>query len=316
MNRVKYQHYVPRFYLDGFKSNSGKLWCYDKLKDKSFQQSPDRLGGETLFYDTPEADKTVGIAQFLEKWFHPLETDAAATLKEWRRRLSSDSVFSPSDEEREVMAFFLVIQFMRTPSGRKSAVEASLMAQQISFFNFLGEKAPDLARQIKDPFDALKFEMKKDREVYAQAQHLLDAELVTELAGILMGHIWLVAENTTRWTYYTSDHPVIRTPHVKHPVRSMSGLGSRGVQIIYPLTPVHSLYLFERTFWMTLSRFDGKVLNRPCLKENIEFDNSLHVCHSHRFIYSRDGDFALAKDMCRQHPELKDLKRPAMIRKR
>ena len=52
--RKKYQHYVPRFYLEGFQDDSGKLWCYDKQLDKAYQGSPDSLGGEKFFYDVPK----------------------------------------------------------------------------------------------------------------------------------------------------------------------------------------------------------------------------------------------------------------------
>jgi hypothetical protein len=120
VSRVKYQHYVPRFYLEGFRSSSFKLWCYDKLKDKIFQQSPDRLGGETLFYDIPDADKEIGITQFLEKWFRPLESDASSTLKSWREQLDIDGTISLTEAEIAIMARFITVQELRTPQREET----------------------------------------------------------------------------------------------------------------------------------------------------------------------------------------------------
>jgi hypothetical protein len=115
-------HYVPRFYLEGFQSKSGKLWCYDKVLDKAYQQSPDRLGGERLFYDLPEADIKIGIPQFLEKWFNPLEADAALALKTWRHRLRAAGEFSPTTDELAIMSRFMAVQDLRTPKSRKAVV--------------------------------------------------------------------------------------------------------------------------------------------------------------------------------------------------
>ena len=41
------------------------------ILDKVYAQSAERLGGEKYFYDVPEVEDEV--AQFIEKWFNPME---------------------------------------------------------------------------------------------------------------------------------------------------------------------------------------------------------------------------------------------------
>ena len=73
MSRVKYQHYVPRFYLEKFCNSDGRVWVYDKFLERAYCRKPDQIGGETHFYDVPELEKHVGGEQFIEKFFNPFE---------------------------------------------------------------------------------------------------------------------------------------------------------------------------------------------------------------------------------------------------
>lgn len=312
MDRVKYQHYVPRFYLDGFKAESGMLWCYDKKLDRAYQSAPENLGGESLFYDTPEVEKQAGVSQFLEKWFRPLEQKAALHLKNWRERLVADRHFAPTSIEAHEMATFMAVQFLRTPRARRLAVDLHLMANKISFFNFLGEAHPELAQRIQNPLKEIGMTLDKEQWPYVHAMLLLNIDLIEELASTLQRHIWLVSAQSTTRTLFTSDNPIIKLPHAKHPVLKMSGLSSPGIQIVYPLSPKHTLNLFERTFWKRFERFDQQVLDVPMTDANVDFDNSIQVQHSARFIYSSDGDFGLAREMCSETPELRNPSLPEL----
>ena len=138
---------------------------------------------------------------------------------------------------------------------------------------------------------------------------LLNIPLIEELATVLLNHIWIVFENKSEANYYTSDHPVVAVPHAGSPTRAKSGLASAGIQVIYPLTPRHSLSLLERSFWKAFAHFDRSVHKQQITKANVEFDNSAQVIQSTRFVYSQDGDFVLAKDMSRENPELRDSQR-------
>src|SRR6185369_1646623 len=145
----------------------------------------------------------------------PLEQKSAQILKEWRFKLER-SVFSPSVEDLEPMAIFLAMQYLRTPKARRRAVAMNVLAAQIDFYNFLGRKAPEFARTIKNPFEELPMTVPEEKWAHVHATQLIDRRIIEEIAGLLMNHIWLVTENKTQWSLYTSDHPLVQTPTLKH----------------------------------------------------------------------------------------------------
>lgn len=305
MSRVKYQHYVPRFYLEAF-AKSGKIWCYDKHLDKQYKQSARRLGGETYFYELSDFKNQPDVNQFVENWFTPLESRASAILRQWRKMLETEGNFELPDEQRHDIAVFLIVQYLRTPESRAITTDIAKMSAAVSFFNFLGEKDPDLAGKIDNPLNEFEFEVPDDMQVAIHIERILDTDLIEELATIILNHIWVVSENPTEKPLYTSDHPLVTHPHAKHPILKLSGLGSLGIQISYPLTPRYSLMLLERKFWGSLSKLDGKINPTVLIPDNIEFENSIQVAQSTRFIYCQEGDFTLAKSMCDNDPLLRD----------
>ena len=52
MNKIKTQHYVPRFYLNNFKSSDNKIFVYDKATDKVFNTAVENIACENYFYDS------------------------------------------------------------------------------------------------------------------------------------------------------------------------------------------------------------------------------------------------------------------------
>jgi hypothetical protein len=212
-----------------------------------------------------------------------------------------------------VMAQFVAIQELRTPTARQEAVAITELATTISFFNHLGETAPEVAAKIENPIEALKVRLSRDRWPCAHAMILMDVPLIEEMAEILLRHVWVVAKNPTPSSNYTSDHPIVRRSHVQHPVLKMRGLTSPGIQIVYPLSPQHSLNILERTFWKHLEPFHLGVLPRPMNEEAVRFDNAAQVGESRRFVYCRDNDFGLARELCERCPELRDPERPALM---
>jgi hypothetical protein len=48
-------------------------------------------------------------------------------------------------------------------------------------------------------------------------------------------------------------------------------------------------------------------------EEAVRFDNAAQVGESRRFVYCRDNDFGLARELCERCPELRDPERPALM---
>ena len=78
-------------------------------------------------------------------------------------------------------------------------------------------------------------------------------------------------------------------------------------------TELYPYGIWSGTFWERHSECHRRLLQAPILKEHADFDNSAQVMHAARFIFSRDGNFDLAKDMCRQAPELRNQDHPELV---
>lgn len=49
--RTETQHYVPQFYLRGFTNPTGRMFCYDKVVDRSHPITTQAAGQERNFYE-------------------------------------------------------------------------------------------------------------------------------------------------------------------------------------------------------------------------------------------------------------------------
>jgi hypothetical protein len=52
-HRTKAQHYVSQFYLRGFADSAGRMYCYDKVADRSHPTSTAAAAQESYFYEIP-----------------------------------------------------------------------------------------------------------------------------------------------------------------------------------------------------------------------------------------------------------------------
>ena len=84
-------------------------------------------------------------------------------------------------------------------------------------------------------------------------------------------------------------------------------MASRGVEIVFPITKYLILIMRDKEFF---SR-DRDLHNHFTEVDNsfVEYVNSLQVIHSYRYVFSNDGDFALATKMINDYPELRKINR-------
>lgn len=71
-------------------------------------------------------------------------------------------------------------------------------------------------------------------------KQLLDTDLLESFAKIFLKHIWIFAVNETDTLFYTSDNPLVLDGHEEN-----HGISSKGVEIIFPITPELALVMRE-----------------------------------------------------------------------
>src|ERR1035437_8972537 len=119
MTKVKNQHYVPRFYLNHFLNDSGKIWAFDKWLSKEYITNVNSIANENYFYDHSNSHAISVEEQFIEKRLSEVEGQIAPVYESLISDLNSDRFTSLSEDIRNCLCQFLVIQILRGKETRK-----------------------------------------------------------------------------------------------------------------------------------------------------------------------------------------------------
>jgi hypothetical protein len=284
MPKSKFQHYVPKFYLDGFADTDGMVWVFDKLRNATFSSKPEGIAGENYFYDVPQLEASVGLAQPVEKAFGQHEHEASQVIAFIDRMLFEEDFPPLHKNNREVLAMHLALQTVRTPKYRALLLE---------FFN----QSDDMELgPLKKIFN------NDERMVHAYT--FANAEFINSLAEMISGQIWLFARNGTNVPFYSSDNPVVykaKDNMLWTPPRLPT---EQGIQIVFPISPDCLLYVMEKGYWSSVTSFDGGISPVTFTEHMVDHENSGQVAMSTRFIFSCRNDFDFAKTYCAAHPEM------------
>jgi hypothetical protein len=274
MTGSQLQHYVPRFYLEAFAGGpDGILYVYDKSSGRSFPCSPPKIAAEKSFYDLSRIDEEHPDA--LETSLSSLESEVANILRCWHRQLAKNQLVIPA-VNRTIISQYLSVQMLRTPEQRKILHE--------------------FHRKTTGPLPS-------GNETADLHLHLLwNSELVQKIADHLATFVWIVTINHTDVPYWTSDHPVlVKNRESKHWLSGPRAFDS-GVQVIFPVSPVHMLYCMEPEVWASTKRFDGSISPVTITDYIVQHENSGQVGMSTRWVFSPERDFSFAAKFCKRNP--------------
>jgi len=193
------------------------------------------------------------------------------------------------------MSFFVALQYVRTREFRDTIADGSR--------KLAGAAMKFVPPEQRDQFSQMSnIAATKNRRKLAHLDFIIDPDVLQDFSGILSNHIWVVGLNHTSHTLYTSDHPVVRLPHTKHPFLGNAGLGSPGIEVAVPLSSTHILFLWEREYFGAYAKLEGRCVELE--DANAECYNSAQVKQSHRQIYCAHDDFEVAREVCRRWPRV------------
>ncbi|KGA96746.1 hypothetical protein AJ85_16910 [Alkalihalobacillus alcalophilus ATCC 27647 = CGMCC 1.3604] len=329
MGKVKNQHYVPRSYLKHFSNEKGQLWVYDKETDAVFPSNITNVASQRYFYDIsfdeifkviPEDEKKkleeelskLGIdtkqdgyktiEQGIEDFFSTeIEGPYKSLLENIRSRyvLNPDPLFSEALtlEERHPLSLLIAYQIVRSKEFRKSLIET-----QNGVMQALVDR---LAKTHDKDYEYGSMTVKREHEIPSveHAQFIL-GDFPIILAQSLVNHCWIVGVNQTTMPFYTSDNPVIKVAHKRHPIMSYEGYNSEGIEIALPISQKHILIMYERTYHKDYLELDNFFVPIKDV-QNVIYYNALQVYQSNRQIYCHDKKFHLIRKMKREYGSLK-----------
>ncbi|MDD9934127.1 MAG: DUF4238 domain-containing protein [Myxococcales bacterium] len=291
MTTARRHHLVPRFYLRRFANADGRLWVFDKARQRAFRSSAQSIAVESGFYASASLQGTPEGPLFLEAQFAALESEAAQVLECWTDQATgSDRVEIPT-VNREVMSLYLVTQLLRT------AAQRNLLVEFVRKHPAVDTNAE--ASVLADVADA-------------HARLLCD-DVVQALADTLQSFIWVFARNQSGTPFWISDQPVVLEDGASKQWLSTPSLARRGVQLLFPISPWLILYCMEPHHWAKLGAFGDRVSPVEFVGAMVDHENSGQVGMSKRFVFSCEGDFAFARLYCDMHPEIADPDRERLM---
>lgn len=244
LNGPKQQHYVPRFYLEGFTSDQ-TLSVFDRIKGEiRHRQKPQNIStvGHLYTFEDNQDRKRFDF----EALFGLVENAAAPILN------SLAQGESLSSKDRESFALFLGLAAVRTPAAiadAKAAHAGLVKAQTRHWYSDENEVLQNLKKKAGSEEDeaSLRDQARKVAEMVRSDSY--DVEVDSQFALHRSLNVWhIVAEELFKrdWiilhvpgdehSFLTSDSPIV--------VQSMSsalrhepiGYGSPHAQILFPLT--------------------------------------------------------------------------------
>jgi hypothetical protein len=284
----KRQHYLPRFYLDGF-SRDGLVAVYDREKNEIRRQQPKDTTVIGHFYTMVDEQgrKRYEIEALLSEY----EGKASPVIKKLAAKESINA------DERTDLAVFIALGAMRTPDMVDSLkLMNSDMVMRIAKMTFAN--VDQVAKRLAQDPD---YAGKSAEEVRAEAQTMVDMaqndgikavtnekwavsmaiRMSMEVAPILAGRNWdVVHRNTEKKSFVTADAPVVLTTVAPRPNDFWGvGFGNADALAIFPLTESCVLLMHGA---------DGGFAHKQGNQEFVRRTNLGVASRCQRFVVGRD----------------------------
>lgn len=323
-DKVKKEHYVPRTYLRYFATNH-KIFVFDKEKAEVRTGSIEDYACERYFYDVDfesimhDQKEENQLYEFPKEVEESLQNIDLQHIEHFYGNTVETTLFSPvkkkitqfvmcnplrldqlpvlTEKEMNDPSLYIAIQILRTKEFREAMSEL-YTKMPIHIMKKMAKSEEE--KRLSDSF-----ELEFKNENYKKLQHaafLVNPDTAADLAEPIRDKIWIIGYCRGGKRFFTSDNPVVKKGHGER-----SGLASRGVEIVFPITKYLILIMRDKEFF---SR-DRDLHNHFTEVDNsfVEYVNSLQVIHSYRYVFSNDGDFALATKMINDYPELRKINR-------
>lgn len=250
MSKTKKQHYVPQFLLRNWSKDETTINLYQLDNNKTIDNVPIKgQAQEHYFY---------GEDQRIENLFGSLETETATVIK---KILLED--LSLSMEEKRCIYHFVAVQNIRTPSTITMLDDnATVMARNLL----------KLSNKFKDKEDLIdKTDVKvNNKPIWQLMMYLQSVPALFDLKLILL------KANTQNMFMIGQNPIVVLNPYLieKKWPESKKGLGMKGVFIVFPISPMYSICLYDKSVYSLTEK--SKIISLS--------DDEIDICNKFQFL--------------------------------
>lgn len=269
MNVPRLHHYVPQFYLRRFTDAAGRLWIWDRDRERTFCSRPDNVAAESKFYWHEELAALGHDPTTMEKQFSQLEGEVAQITGQWldwlRGMNPMEKVEIPA-VNRELVSLYIALQFLRTADIRD--ILATFVEQKV------------IGKPVSEPEKRL-----------LHLSMLWEDSIYEGLAERIRSATWVFGRNMTATPFVTSDNPVaFRTSD--NAIWLKVGIYSDGTYSVFPLAPDIAMYCHPKeSRWTKLDRLDCCLSPVTFTEGMVESENTGQVFMASRFVISSRDSF-------------------------
>lgn len=310
------QHFIPRCYLKRFSDNKRSIHTYDKIHCKKYNASLMSVCCEDDLYTMSEEYVKEsnergdgGINRFTietDHFAHGVEPLYARFLaqvdgikEDW---VTGKDHYRLQFLEKREFALHILTQFFRMPQIGDVMVDDYIRMERASI---------DMIKEImavqtgNEDFRKLEVGVKCEKPALHANLSYLDNETLMAFANAIANNIFVFMISKEN-DFYTSDFPIVVSPHVKNVSPMYMGLAQYGGELTMPLSPSLALSIYDRAYFKDKVELDGAFVEAS--NKEVRRQNFLRYMYATQHVFSYNNDFSLIDfvyNLDGKHPFLK-----------
>ena len=189
--------------------------------------------------------------------------------------------------EKKELALHIVTQYFRLPQIGDTLVDNYIRMERASI-DMMKEL---MAKQTNnDDYKKIKINPTCEKPALHANLSYLDNETLMMFANAIANNIfvfWISKGND----FYTSDFPIVVSPHVENVRPMFMGLAQYGGELTMPLSPGLALSVYDRSYFKNKEDIDGAFVNAD--DKEVRRQNYLRYMYATQHVFSYKNDFSL-----------------------
>ena len=310
------QHFIPRCYLKRFSDNKRSIHTYDKIHCKKYNASLMSVCCEDDLYTMSEEYVKEsnergdgGINRFTietDHFAHGVEPLYARFLaqvdgikEDW---VTGKDHYRLQFLEKREFALHILTQYFRMPQIGDVMVDDYIRMERAGI---------DMIKEImavqtgNEEFRKLEVDVKCEKPALHANLSYLDNETLMTFANAIANNIFVFRISKEN-DFYTSDFPIVVSPHVKNVSPMYMGLAQYGGELTMPLSPSLALSIYDRDYFKDKVELDGAFVEAS--NKEVRRQNFLRYMYATQHVFSYNNDFSLIDfvyNLDGKHPFLK-----------
>ena len=310
------QHFIPRCYLKRFSDNKRSIHTYDKIHCKKYNASLMSVCCEDDLYTMSEeyvkesnergdgvinrfTIETDHFAHGVEPLYARFLAQVDGIKEDW---VTGKDHYRLQFLEKREFALHILTQYFRMPQIGDVMVDDYIRMERASI---------DMIKEImavqtgNEDFRKLEVGVKCEKPALHANLSYLDNETLMAFANAIANNIFVFMISKEN-DFYTSDFPIVVSPHVKNVSPMYMGLAQYGGELTMPLSPSLALSIYDRAYFKDKVELDGAFVEAS--NKEVRRQNFLRYMYATQHVFSYNNDFSLIDfvyNLDGKHPFLK-----------